>query len=77
MTILVLVRGLKPSFKKLERAANNYILHGHATTLPTQTGPNEIRKANTAFNRLFTTLNQAQKNALLCLQVSVMICEHL
>lgn len=61
MTILVLVRGLNRPLKKLERAANNYILHGHATTLPTQTGPNEIRKANTAFNRLFTTLNQAQK----------------
>lgn len=60
-TIWVLVRGLNRPLKKLERAANDYITHGHATTLPTQTGPNEIRKANTAFNRLFTTLNQAQK----------------
>ena len=38
MTILVLVRGLNRPLKKLERAANNYILHGHATTLPTQAG---------------------------------------
>ncbi|WP_114799853.1 ATP-binding protein [Moraxella canis] len=60
-TIWVLVRGLNRPLKKLERAANDYITHGHATTLPTQKGPNEIRKANTAFNRLFTTLNQAQK----------------
>ncbi|MFB6348150.1 ATP-binding protein [Moraxella sp. ZJ142] len=60
-TIWVLVRGLNRPLKKLERAANDYITQGHATTLPTQTGPNEIRKVNTAFNRLFTTLNQAQK----------------
>ncbi len=60
-TIWVLVRGLNRPLKKLERAANDYITQGHATTLPTQTGPNEIRKANTAFNRLFSTLSQAQK----------------
>lgn len=61
LTILVLVRGLNRPLKRLERAANDYISQGHATTLPTQNGPNEIRKVNTAFNQLFTTLNQAQK----------------
>lgn len=61
LTILVLVRRLNRPLKKLERAATDYINLGHATTLPTQTGSNEIRKVNTAFNRLFTTLSQAQK----------------
>lgn len=61
LTIFVLIRGLNRPLKKLERAASDYIQQGHATTLPTNTGPNEIRKVNTAFNRLFTTLNQAQK----------------
>ncbi len=61
LTILVLVRGLNRPLKGLERAATDYITLGHVSTLPTQTGPNEIRKVNTAFNRLFSTLNQAQK----------------
>lgn len=60
-TIWILVRSLNRPLKKLERAANDYITHGYATALPTQIGPNEIRKANTAFNRLFSTLHQAQK----------------
>lgn len=60
-TIWVLVRGLNRPLKQLEKAANDYITQGHATTLPTHKGPNEIRKANTAFNRLFSTLSQAQK----------------
>lgn len=61
LTIWVLIRGLNRPLKRLERAANDYITQGHATTLPTQTGPSEIRQVNTAFNRLFTTLSQAQK----------------
>lgn len=61
LTIWVLIRGLNRPLKRLERAANDYITQGHATTLPTQTGQSEIRQVNTAFNRLFTTLNQAQK----------------
>ncbi|UTO06099.1 ATP-binding protein [Moraxella sp. FZLJ2107] len=61
LTIWILIRGLNRPLRKLERAASDYILQGHATTLPTQTGPSEIRKVNTAFNRLFTTLSQAQK----------------
>lgn len=61
LTIWVLIRGLNRPLKRLERAAGDYISQGHATTLPTQTGPSEIRQVNTAFNRLFTTLSQAQK----------------
>ncbi|OOR89565.1 two-component sensor histidine kinase [Moraxella caviae] len=61
LTIFILVRGLNRPLRKLERAASDYISQGHATTLPTQAGPSEIRQVNTAFNRLFTTLSQAQK----------------
>lgn len=61
LTILILVRRLNRPLKKLERAATDYITLGHATTLATQSGSNEIRKVNTAFNRLFTTLSQTQK----------------
>lgn len=61
LTILILVHRLNRPLKKLERAATDYINLGHATTLPTHTGSNEIRKVNTAFNRLFTTLSQSQK----------------
>lgn len=57
---LVLVRRLNRPLKKLERTANDYIHLGHATVLP-EVGSNEIRKVNTAFNRLFHTLHQAQK----------------
>ena len=61
LTILVLVRRLNRPLKRLERTATDYINLGHATVLPTDKGSNEIRKVNTAFNRLFTTLSQAQK----------------
>ncbi len=61
LTIILLARQLNRPLRKLQRAATNYIRLGHATTLPTQAGPTEIRQVNTAFNRLFTTLNQAQK----------------
>lgn len=61
LTILVLVHRLNRPLKRLERAATDYINLGHATTLPTHTGSNEIRKVNIAFNRLFTTLSQSQK----------------
>lgn len=61
LTIALLARQLNRPLRHLQRAATNYIRLGHATTLPTQTGPTEIRQVNTAFNRLFTTLNQAQK----------------
>ncbi len=61
LTIFILVRALNRPLKRLERAASNYIELGHATTLPTHKGPREIRKVNTAFNRLFSTLNQTQK----------------
>ncbi len=61
LTIILLARQLNRPLRYLQRAATNYIRLGHATTLPTNTGPTEIRQVNTAFNRLFTTLNQAQK----------------
>lgn len=61
LTIALLARQLNRPLRHLQRAATNYIRLGHATTLPTRTGPTEIRQVNTAFNRLFTTLNQAQK----------------
>lgn len=61
MTIILLVQQLNRPLRHLQRAATNYIRLGHATTLPTHEGPTEIRQVNTAFNRLFTTLNQAQK----------------
>ncbi|WFF38967.1 ATP-binding protein [Moraxella nasibovis] len=61
LTIFVLVRGLNRPLKRLEKAAIHYIQDGHATTLATNKGPREIRRVNTAFNQLFTTLSQAQK----------------
>lgn len=61
LIIALLVRQLNRPLRYLQRAATNYIRLGHATTLPTNTGPTEIRQVNLAFNRLFTTLNQAQK----------------
>lgn len=57
---LILVRRLNRPLKKLERTANDYIHLGRATVLP-EIGSNEIRKVNTAFNRLFHTLHQTQK----------------
>ncbi len=61
LTTILLVRQLNRPLRNLQRAATNYIRLGHATTLPTQAGPSEIRQVNMAFNRLFTTLNQAQR----------------
>ena len=61
LTIILLARQLNRPLRHLQRAATNYIRLGHATTLPIDNGPTEIRQVNTAFNRLFTTLNQAQK----------------
>jgi two-component system osmolarity sensor histidine kinase EnvZ len=61
LTIILLVQQLNRPLRHLQRAATNYIRLGHATTLPTSDGPTEIRQVNMAFNRLFTTLNQAQK----------------
>ncbi len=61
LTIVLLARQLNRPLRHLQRAATNYIRLGHATTLPTRSGPTEIRQVNMAFNRLFTTLNQAQK----------------
>ena len=61
LTIVLLARQLNRPLRYLQRAATNYIRLGHATTLPTQKGPTEIRQVNMAFNRLFTTLSQAQK----------------
>lgn len=59
--IIWLVRALNRPLKRLERAASHYIQFEEATILPTQSGSNEIRQVNTAFNRLFYTLNQSQK----------------
>ncbi len=59
--IIALVRTLNRPLKRLERAASDYIQLGHATHLPTHIGSNEIRQVNTAFNRLFHTLSQTQK----------------
>lgn len=59
--IILLVRALNRPLKQLEQAASNYIHTGTATHLPVHIGSNEIKKVNTAFNRLFTSLNQAQK----------------
>lgn len=61
LTIILLVQQLNRPLRYLQRAATNYIRLGHATTLPTSSGPTEIRQVNMAFNHLFTTLNQAQK----------------
>lgn len=61
LTIILLARQLNRPLRYLQLAATNYIRLGHATTLPINNGPTEIRQVNTAFNRLFTTLNQAQK----------------
>ncbi len=61
LIIILLVRQLNRPLRNLQRAATNYIRLGHATTLSASSGPTEIRQVNMAFNQLFTTLNQAQK----------------
>lgn len=61
LTCVWLIRALNRPLKRLEYAASDYITKGTITTLPTKTGPSEIRHVNTAFNQLFTTLNQTQK----------------
>ena len=61
LTIILLARQLNRPLRHLQRAATHYIRLGHATTLPTHKGPTEIRQVNMAFNQMFTTLNQAQK----------------
>lgn len=61
LVIWWLVRKQNRPLKNLERAATSYIALGIATTLPTEHGPMEIRRANTAFNRLFSTLAKTQQ----------------
>ena len=61
LTIILLAQQLNRPLRHLQRAATNYIRLGHATTLPTHSGSTEIRQVNMAFNRMFTTLNQSQK----------------
>lgn len=61
LTIILLSQQLNRPLRHLQRAATNYIRLGHATTLPTHSGSTEIRQVNMAFNRMFTTLNQSQK----------------
>ena len=61
LVILMFIRALNRPLKRLERTASDYIDLGSVTHLPTDSGPREIRKVNTAFNRLFTTLSQVQK----------------
>ena len=61
LTIILLAQQLNRPLRHLQRAATNYIRLGHATTLPMHKGSTEIRQVNMAFNRMFTTLNQAQK----------------
>lgn len=61
ITIFWLARTLNRPLKQLEQVASNYIQTGTANHLPTNIGSIEIRKVNTAFNRLFATLAQSQK----------------
>lgn len=61
LTIVYLVRQLNRPLKRLHKTATDYITLGHATNLATNTGSAEIRQVNLAFNRLFHTLNQTQK----------------
>lgn len=61
ITIFWLARTLNRPLKQLEQVASTYIQTGSANHLPTNVGSNEIRKVNTAFNRLFATLAQSQK----------------
>lgn len=61
VTIALLSRQLNRPLRNLQRAALNYIDAGQVSRLPTESGPVEIRQVNTAFNHLFTTLTQTQK----------------
>ncbi len=61
ISIILLTRQLNRPLRQLQKAATNYNQYGHTTSLSTQQGSIEIRQVNTAFNRLFTTLSQAQK----------------
>lgn len=59
--ILLLVRTLNRPLKQLEKVAAQYLRLGSVATLPTNVGPREIRQVNSAFNGLFWSLEQAQK----------------
>ncbi len=61
ISIILLTRQLNRPLRRLQKTANDYNQYGQATILPTQQGTIEIREVNTAFNRLFTSLSQAQK----------------
>ncbi len=61
ISIILLTRQLNRPLRRLQKTANDYNQYGQATILPTHQGTIEIREVNTAFNRLFTTLSQAQK----------------
>lgn len=61
LTCIMLIRALNRPLHRLGRAASDYMTLGKITHLPTTTGPSEIRHVNSAFNRLFTTLYQTQK----------------
>lgn len=64
--IVFLVRALNRPLKRLQAQAMRYILTGDASPLPIK-GPSEIRAANAAFNQLFFTIDQAQKERTLML----------
>ncbi len=61
ISIILLTRQLNRPLRRLQKTANDYNQYGQATILPTHQGTIEIREVNTAFNRLFTSLSQAQK----------------
>ena len=61
LAIAFLVRQLNRPLRRLEQTARTYIQTGSATTLPTDVSTVEIQRVNMAFNRLFDTIAQAQK----------------
>lgn len=61
ISILVLTRQINRPLERMRRAAKQYLNTGHTENLQTTQGPIEIRQANQAFNQLFSTLEQNEK----------------
>lgn len=61
IAILTLIRQINRPLERLRQAGAEYLATGHTENLRTHTGPIEIRQANKAFNQLFNTLEQNEK----------------
>lgn len=61
VAILLLTRQINRPLERMRRAARQYLKTGHTESLQTSHGPIEVRQVNQAFNQLFSTLEQNEK----------------